>query len=732
MRLSQFTSFVLLGSAAILAAFGALVHVTAVLRATSGLNATYSYLSNGRDAIHEQIDCAVTSSTILTSIHKALAPSMDRWEGYLVVPTSDSYRFIVNTDGVAHLSVDNSVMADERMGTGGRSATLTRGLHAIRLDYRSSGGLSRVLLLQSRGDAGAFAPVPSLYVVPRLITLTELRARRTVVITGRVLPVVALSWTLFAAVLAVRQARRPATRDSHPAGGAYVILSGAAVLFAAGLGWGMPAYDSWAPDELLPGDVEAALDARFSAGWATKYPPVHFALLALAHCPYYIARHFGLVELGDLQVTSWLLVISRAISVAMALGIIWSIYAMTEEMFDRRSANFAALVVLSAMPLTYYSKTANLDVPYLFWLCLALRHYARTGSRASPSDFYRFAAFGAIAICTKDQAYGFFVFPAVLLASLAFWHRRAAGLPSIPVLIRMCSLTMLALVILMNVPFNLAGVVHHVQLITGPDSVNFRMYDRTTSGIAQMFADSIYQIANIMSWPLFVAALVGTAMAVWRRHTAVILLLIASVSYVVTFLWVVLYQYDRFWLGNIITLAPATGWWIARVTRIECSHRTTRLIVTVVVFAYAIARCAALDILMLRDSRYAAELRLRREIKSGDRVAAVGIRPYLPRPEIAPWIPMRPTTEQLHQLAPDVLVVNVGYALRTGGGYSDALVRRILPGDSMYVLAGEYRTKVPFPLSLERRFQRVEEDPFSNLTKINPMILIYKYRNTRR
>ena len=33
-----------------------------------------------------------------------------------------------------------------------------------------------------------------------------------------------------------------------------------------------------------------------------------------------------------------------------------------------------------------------------------------------------------------------------------------------------------------------------------------------------------------------------------------------------------------------------------------------------------------------------------------------------------------------------------------------------------------------FPLSLERRFVQVAEDPFSNLTKINPLIEVYAPR----
>jgi hypothetical protein len=384
------------------------------------------------------------------------------------------------------------------------------------------------------------------------------------------------------------------------------------------------------------------------------------------------------------------------------------------------------------MPLTYYSKTANLEVPYLFWVALALRYYARTASRAGPYDFYRFAVAGAIAICTKDQAYGFFVLPALLLASMALARGGTPNVPTKRVLITMCGLTALALVILMNVPFNLSGVVRHFQLITGPASQDFQMYARTPAGTAKLLLDSVRQMGNIMSWPLFVAALAGAAMAVRRRQVPIILLLIAGLSYFITFLWIVLYQYDRFLLGLVITIAPATGWWLDNVTRRGCSYRTIRQVIALIVFAYAIGRCAALDMLMLRDSRYAAEQALRRESRPRDRVAGVGLRSYLTRPEVVPWSPVRATPEQIIQLAPDLLVVNVGHALRTSEANIDTLVRGMLQNDPTYSLVGEYRAKAPFPLSLEPRFQRIEEDPFSNLTKINPLFRIYKRRETTR
>ncbi|PYQ51467.1 MAG: hypothetical protein DMF78_13305, partial [Acidobacteria bacterium] len=51
-------------------------------------------------------------------------------------------------------------------------------------------------------------------------------------------------------------------------------------LGAWGLRWGLPSEYGWAPDELLPQDVDAAVAQGFAHGWHTKYPPLHFAALA--------------------------------------------------------------------------------------------------------------------------------------------------------------------------------------------------------------------------------------------------------------------------------------------------------------------------------------------------------------------------------------------------------------------------------------------------------------------
>ena len=54
-----------------------------------------------------------------------------------------------------------------------------------------------------------------------------------------------------------------------------LVLAAALVLGIWGLRWGLPSEFGWAPDEVLPADVDAAVAQRFAHGWHTKYPPLH-------------------------------------------------------------------------------------------------------------------------------------------------------------------------------------------------------------------------------------------------------------------------------------------------------------------------------------------------------------------------------------------------------------------------------------------------------------------------
>jgi hypothetical protein len=84
-------------------------------------------------------------------------------------------------------------------------------------------------------------------------------------------------------------------------------------------------------------------------------------------------------------------------------------------------------------------------------------------------------------------------------------------------------------------------------------------------------------------------------------------------------------------------------------------------------------------------------------------------------------------------MKPRYVIVNVAFGLRDDPTsprrrFYDALSQ----GSTQYSLLFRERTTPAFPLRLEDEFRRVTEDPFSNLTKINPLIEVYVRREDAR
>ena len=89
----------------------------------------------------------------------------------------------------------------------------------------------------------------------------------------------------------------------------------------------------------------------------------------------------------------------------------------------------SALLVASMPTFNYYANLANVDVPYTFWLTFSLWLYIQFVRTHHPRALYGFALTATLAICTKDQAYGFYAPPgrAYSVAALAHCPRTGLG-----------------------------------------------------------------------------------------------------------------------------------------------------------------------------------------------------------------------------------------------------------------------------------------------------------------
>jgi hypothetical protein len=648
------------------------------------------------------------------------------WQGYLLVPARDRYRFSVLADDRASIEIDKRPVIEGDKTRRESSIELARGLHPITIRYYDGFGQQDLDLRWAKAY-GPHDHIPRVFFVPHLISGEEANRRITSWRWSSRLPFI---WSLIviSAVATFLIYRCTFTgADRRRALEMVPIYAVAAAIFITGISWGIPDYWGWAVDEITPADVTDILDHRFATGWATNYPPMHFALLALASAPTLAA---DAVELTDDTVArySQLFLINRGVSVGMALAILAFVYYLTRTELGHRAARFAVTCALVVLPLTYYAKTANLDVPYLFWVTASWVFYMRAIRRGSTKDACLFAATGAAAIATKDQAYGFYVLPAVHLVFETF---RAHKDPSSPHLDKravfaMAGVLVGTLLILFNVPFNPSGFREHIRLIVGPGSAPFRMYPSTLAGYLQLLRDAVWQMGSAMSWPVFIIGIAGVVDAIRSRALLVSRLLLFAASYFLTFIVVVMYHYDRFFIGVCVVFAIAAGAWLDRWTRAGQPYRSVRLAVAGLAIAYGAARVVSLDVMMLRDSRYFVERWIIDRIGPDTRIAAEGVSLYLPRQVTLLWRRIPPEPAALGEQQPTFVILNRAHSARGSKGpseFSSALADR----SSEYRRVLSYRTNLWFlPLQWEPRFNGRHEDQFSNVTKVNPTIDVYE------
>ena len=164
-----------------------------------------------------------------------------------------------------------------------------------------------------------------------------------------------------------------------------------AVLLLAGITWGLHPQFSWDVDNTAPGSVLKAIAQKFGPHWSSSYGPIPYFTMALPMIPMLVGFKFS-HELGtpsgtypwgfahpDFSVNA-LTLGARATTVLAALLIV----AMAMREARRRGSGrawVAALLLAGSATFTYYARTSNVDVHYLFWAWAAF-HLAEHGRRA--------------------------------------------------------------------------------------------------------------------------------------------------------------------------------------------------------------------------------------------------------------------------------------------------------------------------------------------------------------
>jgi hypothetical protein len=616
---------------------------------------------------------------------------------------------------------------------------LTPGAHAVLIQYARPGDQTPVALLWAR-DRESLAPVPAWALRPHKIrSLPRLMARAAL---DRALALSEWIWVgllVIAAASLARAGLAPVGRSiertcAWPA--LKWILGASLILNVAGLWWGLPG--SWVAIELKPQYIFDALSLHFSHGWYDAYPPVHFYVLTTAWSPMLLLTSLGRINFDGAGYTL-LVLVSRVVSVAMAAGLVTAVCISGTRAFGRRAGLLTAATVALTVPFLYYAKTANVDVPYLFWWALSMVFYLRLLETGRMTDYLLFAATATLSICTKDQAYGLYVLAPFVIVEQVWRVNRTAGTPR-AFLRALVDRRILAAAVVsgvlfalcQNLLFNRAGFMDHVRFITGPGSATYRVYEATLPGRLELLRVTIRLIEVSMGWPLFVAGAIGLLLAAAtpsQRRMAVWLLLPAVSSYV-TFINVILYNYDRFVLPMCFTLAIFAGLAFDRLLSSRSRVRAWGAAAVAGVFAYTLLYAGTVDVLMIEDSRYDVERWMRAHVRPNDLVGVSGLREYLPRidtfhvEEIA-------TVAELRQEHPEYVLLNADYARAVPPDTKwGQMIAGLAQNTAGYRLVGRYRTASPWPWlpggHPDLVGPRLETLVFSTLRNINPTIEVYQ------
>ena len=195
------------------------------------------------------------------------------------------------------------------------------------------------------------------------------------------------------------------------------------------LNWEQPSPYEHVTDSVVPMPGLTAREMFYASAMA--YGPFHYAVLAQA-------AHGGGRDLTETDpaytaLSGKRILAFRSVAAGMSILLALALYLIARFCAGLPEFwSFAAASAFQLLPGTlYYSHTSNMDLPYCFWLALAVLA-AGLAVRAEKAS-KRIGFFGwnlsagvllACSFCTKDQVYAVCVIPALVYAVLRF---RSAG-----------------------------------------------------------------------------------------------------------------------------------------------------------------------------------------------------------------------------------------------------------------------------------------------------------------
>jgi hypothetical protein len=715
---------------------GFLVVALAIARTTAPAPLTHGVLARyyANDSwsgppIVEQIESQISTETLAAHPElRTLTQFTAEWTGVLVVHYPNLLRFATKSDDGSWLWIDDRLVIDNGGVHGPQNVTtevfLERDVHPFRVRYLQAGGGSLLTLGQWTGRGRIVHPGP---LVPYNIGYGELRIREL-----WPLGLVALAYlTLFAIVAALVEW----LSSSEYLPPLAAICRDRWFLAAGGVGlavallhvdYGIRAGSGFSGDELMPLDTLDASEDLFRE-WNLRWPSGQPALIVVLLLPFrVVGAMFGL-PLIDPVVSPLMLLVMRAFSAVLLFLTCVMTFDIARRLGDRMTAVFAVGLLALCPLVVYFGPFANLETPHLFWMTASWWAWINFLRGRDVLASVLFGAAVGFSLAVKDQAYGFYLAaPFAVVAVL--WRREYRGatlgwLHSIidrRVLLIGVS-TLLAFAIGQGLLWAPDRFLRHVAFIASSRVSRFQMYPRSIEGYMAL----LWAVGTTFIWaagvPFAAAVATGSIAEIMQRRGARLAsLFLPLVTYVVGFLGVVLYVYDRFLIGWLPVAAFIGATFLALVVRRQTLPRVLRYGVPGVVLSVGLLNAVAQNVAFRYDARYAAADWMTRHVPCGAPVGVAIDTAYVPPLgcyDVSQFIP-----SQLEQEArlPEYFVLSENYSQRLIATPSGRrFLNRLRSGELGYRLAFRSAADVPgwAPLYWEQRFQNKREDEHTTLDK---------------
>jgi hypothetical protein len=504
------------------------------------------------------------------------------------------------------------------------------------------------------------------------------------------------------------------------------------------INWGLPSPSnrSWAADEITPSSVMNGIKMKFSNGWSAPYPPFHYYVLSAFYLPFYFLDALNIINLQSVFMTTLLFLIGRLISVFMGTGIVFLVYLCGCEVMEKKSALFIPLITALTPPFLYYSKTTNVDIPYIFWFFIAVYFFIRILKYHRTFDYILFAGAGVFSICTKDQAYALLILtPFIIIYSL---HQRNKAEEKNPSILKSIvnKKTMSAFVtgtslfvLIHNFMFNFQGFKKHLFFITGP-SKGERDFPSDISGLFSMFIQTIKHLEFTLGLPFFLICIIGFIYALTKKekYSLIFWLVLLSFSYCIFFLFIIGKNFVRFLMPIYILMSFFGALGVSYFLYATRRFRMIKSLLVVILFINAAIYSFSVDVAMVHDSRYYVEQWMHENIEKNESILFLGYMNFLPRNRGYTNVQylVRASQVTIKEIDPSYILISSNLLKST----QPYLYQKLSNDNLGYKQILRYKSSPWLSLLPEHKIRIHENNPIiTNLNLINPEIIILKKIN---